>query len=348
MISNAHEPSHELRDVAARFEDGTDLGSKFSVSGLYDLYESYLRGLTDRPITLLELGVHGGTSLKTFASYFPKGKIIGMDIKNDQLDFTGFPNIVFARGDQRKAEELDAICAAHAPDGLDVIIDDASHYGAWSLASYMALFPHLKAGGLYFIEDWTTGYWDDWPDGSRLQTFGDAGIDDPPGRRIPSHDFGMVGLVKYLVEEVASGWMNPVMIVPDRRPLRMETMHIYKQMVVLRKASGDAEAHADRAENLARLAEGKSRGGSDAEVAADTAERARVYAELARLAKQAGSDRAATSQTSAVLAARNQELDAIKNSTSWRITAPVRLVSNALARLTRSMRGAPSNGRRPS
>jgi hypothetical protein len=88
-----------------------------------------------------------------------------------------------------------------------------------------------------------------------------------------------------------------------------------------RKASADADAYADRVEKLTRLAEGKSPGGSDAEVAGNTAEPARAYAELARLAKQAGSDRAATSQASAVLAARNEEFDAIKNSTSWRITA---------------------------
>jgi SAM-dependent methyltransferase len=236
MMGKAVEERRTLSDIAADFEGGTALWSKIAVPGLYELYESYLRDLADRPITLLELGVYAGRSLRTFASYFPNGKIIGVDIEGDGLDFAGFPNIVFARGDQRKAEELDAICAAHAPDGLDVIIDDASHYGTWSLASYTALFPHLKPGGLYFIEDWTTGYWDDWPDGSRLQNFTSENAAGQPGKRIPSHDFGMVGLVKSLVEEVASGWIRPKMSEPDPRPPRMETMHVYKQMVVLRKA----------------------------------------------------------------------------------------------------------------
>jgi SAM-dependent methyltransferase len=236
IMGNGVKRSRTLREIAARFEGGSDVWSKIIVPGLYELYESYLHELTDRPITLLELGVHGGTSLKTFARYFPNGKIIGVDIKDDKPDFTGFPNIVFARGDQRKAEELDAICAAHAPNGLDVIIDDASHYGAWSLASYTALFPHLKPGGLYFIEDWITGYWDDWPDGGRLQTFTSESAGERPPKRIPSHDFGMVGLVKYLVDEVASSWIRPRMMMPDPRPPRMETLHVYKQMVVLRKA----------------------------------------------------------------------------------------------------------------
>jgi SAM-dependent methyltransferase len=236
MMGKTVEKPRALRDIASGFEGGAELWSKIAVSGLYELYESYLRELTDHPITLLELGVYAGRSLKTFASYFPNGKIIGVDIVGDELDFSGFPNIVFARGDQRKAEELDAICAAHAPDGLDVIIDDASHYGTWSLASYTALFPHLKPGGLYFIEDWTTGYWDDWPDGSRLQTFTSESGGERPAKRIPSHDFGMVGLVKSLVDEVASSWIRPRMMMPDPRPPRMEMLHVYKQMVVLRKA----------------------------------------------------------------------------------------------------------------
>jgi SAM-dependent methyltransferase len=236
MMGQTVKKPRTLRDIAAGFEGGTDPWSKIAVPGLYELYESYLCELTDHPITLLELGVHGGTSLKTFAGYFPNGKIIGVDIKDDGLDFTDFPNIVFTRGDQRKAEELGAICAAHAPDGLDVIIDDAAHYGTWSLAAYTALFPHLKPGGLYFIEDWTTGYWDDWPDGSRLQTFTTESAGERPAKRIPSHDFGMVGLVKYLVDEVASSWIRPRKMMPDPRPPRMEMLHVYKQMVVLRKA----------------------------------------------------------------------------------------------------------------
>src|ERR1043166_9496978 len=236
MTGKTVEQPRTRREIAAGFEGGVKLWSKIAVPGLYELYESYLRDLTDRPITLLELGVYTGRSLKTFASYFPKGKIIGIDIEDDELDFAGFPNVVFARGDQRKAEELDAICATHAPDGLDVSIDDASHYGTWSLASYTALFPHLKPGGLYFIEDWITGYWDDWPDGGRLQTFTSESAGERPPKRIPSHDFGMVGLVKYLVDEVASSWIRPRMMMPDPRPPRMETLHVYKQMVVLRKA----------------------------------------------------------------------------------------------------------------
>jgi SAM-dependent methyltransferase len=148
----------------------------------YARYDQYFAELADRPITLLELGVLAGDSAKTFASFFVNGKVIGVDIEDRGIDFSLYPNIVFAQGDQRNAEQLDGICAAHAPHGLDIVIDDASHFGWWSAQSYAILYPHLKLGGLYVVEDWATGYWDNWPDGGRFS----ASSRKPPMIRSPN------------------------------------------------------------------------------------------------------------------------------------------------------------------
>jgi cephalosporin hydroxylase len=184
----------------------------------------------------LELGVHSGESLKTFATYFKNGKIIGIDIDDRGTDFSEFPGVTFAVGDQRDNAGLSRICSTHAPDGIDIIIDDASHFGEWSLISYNALFPFLKSGGLYIIEDWATGYWDDWPDGSRFQRFPPEPTDGHFSKRIPSHDFGMVGFVKYLVDEVTSSGIRPTMDAALTRPNRLDFMHVHKGLVVLKKA----------------------------------------------------------------------------------------------------------------
>jgi SAM-dependent methyltransferase len=217
--------SQLLTDLATRFADGTNEVTK-AVGSLYELYDSYFAELADQPITLLELGVYTGESLKTFGTYFHKGKIIGIDIEDRHTDFSAHPNITFVVGDQKNPEELAKICSKYAPDGIDIIIDDASHLGTWSLISYNSLFPYLKPGGFYVVEDWATGYWDDWPDGSRFQAFKPEDTDEQIGKRIPSHDFGMVGFVKYLVDEV----------IRRPEPDRLDLMHIHKEMVVLRKA----------------------------------------------------------------------------------------------------------------
>jgi spermidine synthase len=49
-----------------------------------------------------------------------------------------------------------------APEGFDIIIDDASHFGDLTKIAFWHLFDnHLKPSGLYVIEDWGTGYWSD-------------------------------------------------------------------------------------------------------------------------------------------------------------------------------------------
>lgn len=123
----------------------------------YAIYDRYLSDFSDRALTLLELGVHSGESLKVWASYFPRGTIIGIDIAENKADFSEYPNIVFERGDQADPDRLKEILLSHAQDGLDIIVDDASHIGQNSAASYAILFPYLKPGGLYIIED--LGHW---------------------------------------------------------------------------------------------------------------------------------------------------------------------------------------------
>lgn len=206
-------------------------------TSLYDLYDQYFAELADRPVRLLELGVYTGESIKVFASFFKNGKIIGVDIEDRGVDFSGYQNVAFALGDQRSAEQLDRICSTHAPGGLDIIIDDASHYGSWSLMSYSILYPHLKPGGLYIVEDWATGYWDDWPDGSRFQQFTPEGTDGQIPKRLPSHDFGMVGFVKAFVDEVCSHGIRPTRAAPLTRPRKLETMHVHPEFIVLKKAA---------------------------------------------------------------------------------------------------------------
>jgi hypothetical protein len=57
-----------------------------------------------------------------------------------------------------------------APDGFDIIVDDASHIGEFTKQSFWYLFDnHLKPGGLYVIEDWCTGYFDGYPDGKQMK-----------------------------------------------------------------------------------------------------------------------------------------------------------------------------------
>jgi hypothetical protein len=74
-------------------------------------------------------------------------------------------------GSQDDPEFLDAIAYGHRPAGwaidawrpygpFDLIIDDASHLSGLTIASFKALYKHLKPGGLYVVEDVHTSYAD--------------------------------------------------------------------------------------------------------------------------------------------------------------------------------------------
>jgi hypothetical protein len=197
---------------------------------------------------MLELGIWKGDSLAMWRDAFPFATIVGVDLAPPELELG--PRVHVVAGDQSDAIMLAKVRADHAPDGFDVIVDDASHIGQLSARSLQVLYPlHLRPGGLYVIEDWGTGYLSDWADGfAPCAVVGseglNAGHDSSAGvgdvkLRFPSHDAGMVGLVKRLVDHTAAGTL--AVHQPDRiaSPLRIEWMRVQDGLVILKKvASG--------------------------------------------------------------------------------------------------------------
>ena len=230
-------------------------------------YEEYFRPLAGRDIRLLELGVLNGGSLLLWRDYFERGLIVGLDLNPLRVDDpTG--RIRFYQGGQQDTELLDRLARECAPEGFDVIIDDCSHVGELARVSFWHLFEHhLKPGGLYVIEDWGTGYWDFWPDGVRYRPRRTPARHSPLRHRLSraatrlgnsrlgqlplagrlassakralqrglyrSHDYGMVGFVKELVDELGMpdithprfGTGTPR---PSRfREIRLSTSHLF-------------------------------------------------------------------------------------------------------------------------
>lgn len=90
------------------------------------------------------------TDLTAWAQIFPDAQIYGGDIKTEQL--FNKDNIQMYYADQTNNESLNALKQAF-PVEFDVIIDDASHMYGSTIATFEALFPVVKSGGIYLIED---------------------------------------------------------------------------------------------------------------------------------------------------------------------------------------------------
>jgi hypothetical protein len=179
--------------------------------GYLETYDSILAPWVGKDVKLLEIGVHRGGSLKLWRDYFPRGTIVGIDRKLPE-HFEPEDRIQVFQGRQQDPAFLSRVAGTIAPEGFDIIIDDASHVGDVTKVTFWHLFDHhLKPGGLYAIEDWGTGYLDDWPDGRRFDLRSpilcriQSLLPERLRKRIrvpfPCHAYGMVGFVKELVDE---------------------------------------------------------------------------------------------------------------------------------------------------
>lgn len=179
-----------------------------------DTYDPIFSPWVDKKIELLELGVQKGGSLLLWHDYFPLGTIAGIDI-NLPKDFQPRERIHIFEGSQSDPRFLSHVANKIAPEGFDIIIDDASHIGELTKIAFWHLFDnHLKPNGLYVIEDWGTGYWDDWSDGRSLdlETYFQPRLERSPfwlklakkmrlKKPMQCHRYGMVGFIKQLVDE---------------------------------------------------------------------------------------------------------------------------------------------------
>lgn len=127
-------------------------------------YEHYFSPLRDQTLKILELGWggppdsgRGGSSAMLWRDYFPNSTVVCVDIVDKEIR-PEHDGIIFARGDQSDKQFLDALSVEHGP--WDIIIDDASHLSTLTIRSWEILYPHLKAGGLYVVEDTHMSYHD--------------------------------------------------------------------------------------------------------------------------------------------------------------------------------------------
>ncbi|EWC63337.1 Methyltransferase [Actinokineospora spheciospongiae] len=160
-------------------------------------YEEHFSRFRDEPVRLLEIGIggyqdpdEGGASLKVWKHYFRRGTVYGMDLfDKNGLDELRITTVI---GDQSDRALLSEVVERNGP--FDIIIDDGSHKNDHILTTFAALFPHVRPGGFYVIEDLWTAYLPDYG--------GTAGPVAGPGTSI--------GLLKTLLDALHhEEWTGP-------------------------------------------------------------------------------------------------------------------------------------------
>jgi Methyltransferase domain len=120
-----------------------------------------------------EVGVKHGESLVLWQHLFPhSAAIIGVDHDASAT----WPDGTIRVDGKQEDPGLRDLVAQHAPGGCDLIVDDASHKASLTAATFATLWPLVRPGGFYVVEDWA----DPWVDPDLPRWHGDELVDYVP------------------------------------------------------------------------------------------------------------------------------------------------------------------------
>jgi hypothetical protein len=129
----------------------------------FEIYDRHFSAYRNKEIVVLEIGVFQGGSLQMWKDYFgPKAKIYGIDIDPNCKKFEE-ENIKIFIGSQSDRSFLGKLKEQMPP--IDILIDDGGHTMNQLRTSFDELFDHVKADGIYALEDLHTCYWIDYGGG---------------------------------------------------------------------------------------------------------------------------------------------------------------------------------------
>lgn len=97
---------------------------------------------------MMEVGVADGSCLLAWREIFPNATIVGMDIHHS--DKAHGERIEFHIGDATNRADCERAAAGRQ---FDMIVDDATHHQKDLLRTLLYLWPSVKPGGLYVVEE---------------------------------------------------------------------------------------------------------------------------------------------------------------------------------------------------
>jgi hypothetical protein len=179
-----------------------------------EIYERHFAPYRKTPVKMLEIGVSRGGSLEIWREYFGKdATIFGIDIDPACAGYVTAPNQVRI-GSQDDPVFLKKVL--HEMGGPDIVLDDGSHIGRHQRKSFDILFPLLKPGGLYVMEDLHTSYW--------------------PGRPYAgghNRDGTAIGHIKQMIDDMHAWYHHSRETTPGKTDVG--AIHLYDSIVVIEK-----------------------------------------------------------------------------------------------------------------
>jgi len=138
--------------------------------GYHRYYETHLEPYRAvHGLRLLEIGTDSGISLGAWLKYFTdsaavQGLAYNVDVEKAHATACDLmpkecAKLAIYNLDQSDKAALADMMAKNS-EGWDIVIDDGSHYPGHQIISFQQLWPKLRPGGLYIVEDIETSYAD--------------------------------------------------------------------------------------------------------------------------------------------------------------------------------------------
>lgn len=180
----------------------------------FDIYHRHLQKFRGRPVVVVEFGVQYGGSSQMWREYFgPDAVVYGVDIdpRCKQWEEPGFRVFI---GDQADRRFLRGILEEIGP--IDVVIEDGGHRPEQQIATFEVVYPKIRPGGVFLIEDLCTSYWPEYGGGlGRPDTF--------------------MEYAKSLTDKLNAWHIREAGFGPDRFTRTTRSMHFYDSVVVFEK-----------------------------------------------------------------------------------------------------------------
>jgi cephalosporin hydroxylase len=181
----------------------------------FDIYHHHFAAFRGQPLTMIEIGVFNGGSLRMWRDYFGRqATIVGVDINPECNQFSE-PGIDIVIGDQGDRAFLRSL-ADRYPD-FAILVDDGGHRMHQQIATFEEMYPRMRSDGVYLCEDTHTSYMPDFGGGYRQsQTF--------------------IEFVKSLIDRLNAFYdTDQSQFAPDEFSRTTDSLHFYTSVLVIEK-----------------------------------------------------------------------------------------------------------------
>jgi len=183
----------------------------------FDIYHRHFSRFRGEPITIIEIGIFNGGSLRMWKEYFgPKATIVGVDIYPGCKKYEE-PGIEVVIGDQADPKFLRALSNQYPK--FAIVIDDGGHRMEQQVTTLEELYLSMRDDGVYLCEDTHTSY---------MPAFG--------GGHLKADTF--IEYSKKLVDQLnAFHVKESESLAPNYFTQATDSIHFYDSVVVIEKKS---------------------------------------------------------------------------------------------------------------